>query len=154
MIILFVIVFIIFIMMDSSVIYDGFRQNFTTKVIGYDFDDCLQRVDDREPIKEVMDRLFNDLSNGYKVVIITSRSANGLPEIYRFLQKHGIYDKIDVYHTGNNSSRRKSPLIKQLNVSTFYDDQDGYLQDVKINAPHVELYQTDPSSSPVIKRYY
>jgi len=153
MIFLIVLICVLFILMDRNLIYEQYVHKKDSKVIGYDFDDCLQRVDDRTPIEVVVKRMLSDLSLGHKVVIVTSRGAIGLPEIHRFLQKYGIDDKVEVYHTGNNSSRKKSPVIKKLNVSRFYDDQPGYLDDIRINAPHVELYQTDPNRSPVILPY-
>ena len=123
-------------------------------VVGYDFDDCLKKYDDKQTIQPVLNKLKEDLSRGNKVVIITARGKLGLPEIYDFLTEHGIKNQVDVYHTGDTEDRRKSRLVKELNVSRFYDDQPGFLEDIRLNAPHVQLYKTTPDATPVITTYY
>lgn len=124
-------------------------------IIGYDFDDCLQYSESRQPIESVVNRMLTDIKSGHRVVIITARGINGLPEIYEFLSKYEECRTVEVYYTGrgDGTSRGKSTIIKEIKVDRFYDDQSRFLDDIRSNAPHVELYQITPYKLPIINKY-
>ena len=141
-----IVLFIMFMMYEKTNNFKNQIIHLPITTVGYDFDDCLREYKTKKDIMSVVNKMLSDHQNGKRVVIITARGTIGKPEIVEFLKKYGkTEDQIKIYTTGDNFSRKKSPVIKQLGVDVFYDDQEGYLQDVKINCPNVKLYKTVPT---------
>ena len=121
--------------------------------VAYDFDDCLKNVKTKLPLPDVVHNMLEDYNKGNRVIIVTARGKIGVPEIEDFLAEYNLDYKIEIFTTGDNLSRMKSPIICRENVDIFYDDQPGFLQDVADNCPNVILYQTFPNDRENIRPY-
>ena len=123
------------------------------KTIAFDFDDCLKNYKTKKPIKAVVNEMKCNYKNGHRIIIVTARGQVGVPEIKQFLKEIDMDVGIPIFATGDSISRKKSKVIKQENVDVFFDDQPGFLEDVAINCPNVQLFQTFPDDEVSIRPY-
>lgn len=83
------------------------------KHVGFDFDDTLTK-----PLIQM--RAYGFVLDGYEVYVITKRpnTPEYAPEVYALAKSLKIKQE-NVYFTSNGI---KSPYIKNLDISLFYDD--------------------------------
>lgn len=95
----------------------------TVTSTGFDFDGVL----DYNQIAQLLARSL--VLNQNPPFVITKRSPDISDEVYSTTDSLGI-PRENVYFTSNQS---KSPLINQLNINLFYDDDPDNIRDITTN---------------------
>ena len=113
-------------------------------VVSFDFDDTLQltpwdseKADwagydlDNQPLSFPNERIFDILrqykEKDWKVIIVTTRNDEYMPEVHEFIKKHNL--PVEEVHNTNMSWKKNT--LKRLNVHTHYDDNKDELRKLK-----------------------
>jgi len=103
------------------------------KIISFDFDSTITKpyFNEEEEIweekgyrDEIVDLMRQEVSNGNKVIIVTSRLERYSQEVYNAVEELNL-PVSGVYFT---NSEDKGPTLQRLNVSVHYDDDEVEIQ--------------------------
>ena len=107
------------------------KEKFGGKV-SFDYDGTLDTAKGRLKAKEL-------IKNGYDVYIVTARNKGESGPVYRMADQLGIpHDKV---HFTNG--RPKSDTLKLLGIQKHYDNNPDVIDEIKNNAPNIDVEQFD-----------
>jgi len=111
-------------------------------VVSFDFDDTLLSTDGTGTLgHDMIDRMHKYVSQGHKVVIVTSRKESSANRKYidKFVKENDL--PVDaIFLVGGD----KYNTLIELETSVHFDDDDREIELINRHAPHIKAVKVKP----------